>query len=206
MMRFLVFFVTVFLMSAPVKAHPHAWIDMETAVIVNGKGEVTGLRIGWLFDDFYSAFTMDGISVTQEALNALAETNLKNLSEYDYFTRVLVDGEKVSVKPVTQYQTEVIENRLWMEFVVELTASVNPMKSNVTYSVFDPTYYVEILHAKEGDPIRIEGGENLGCAYNVTPPEPPEEIYLLASSLDKTQTAGNSIGTYFAEKVSLQCR
>jgi len=202
---FRVLLFVLFFFPSVAKAHPHAWIDMETAVLFDDKGMVTGLRVGWLFDDFYSAFSMEGIQPTQKRLNELAEANLKNLSEYNYFTQMKVEGQLLKHKPVETYTTQLIGNRLWLEFDVMLETAINPKKQSLTYAIFDPTYYVEILYSKEGDPIRMVGNSS-GCGYAVKLPEPPKEMSLMAAALDKTETAGDTIGTYFAEKVTLSCR
>lgn len=205
MVRFFIVLAVLCGLSANAKAHPHAWIDLETTVVFDDAGLVKGLRVGWLFDDFYSAFSLDGVKPTQDALNILAETNLKNLSEYDYFTQITADGKKLATQKVTDYHTELRGKRLWLEFFVPLESGVDPKKSKLTYAVFDPTYYVEILHAETGDPIRLEG-QAKGCGYRLTPPQPPEDISLMAAAMDQTQTAGDTIGDYFAEHVTLRCQ
>jgi len=44
-----------------------------------------------------------------------------------------------------------------------------------------------------------------GCAFELKQPDPDPEQVVLAASLDKTQTAGNGLGGYFAEEVFLTC-
>lgn len=205
MVRFFIVLTVLLCLSTNAKAHPHAWIDLETTVVFDDAGLIKGLRVGWLFDDFYSAFSLDGVKPTQDAFNKLAETNLKNLSEYNYFTQITADGKKLATQKVTEYNTELQGNRLWLEFFVPLVDPVDPKKVKITYAVFDPTYYVEVLHAETGDPIRLEGNTN-GCGYRLIPPQPPEDISLMAAAMDQTQTAGDTIGDYFAEHVTLRCQ
>jgi ABC-type uncharacterized transport system substrate-binding protein len=76
----------------------------------------------------------------------------------------------------------------------------------VTYSVYDPTYYIEIAHAGGADdPISFEGAAPQGCAYDLKYPDPDEEILFFASSLDQNQSAGDGLGAYFAEEVAILC-
>lgn len=209
-MRYLFVFLAILGLSHPAKAHPHSWIDLETSLIFNEKGEVAGLWVGWLFDDFYSAFTLEETArnkdggYDQKSLDALAEQNLKNLSEYSYFTFIRADEKAVSMQPVTDYKTYVSKNRLWMEFSVMLEQPLDPKTHKIDYAVYDPTYYVEILHAANGDPVQLVGNTQ-GCGYRLKTPEPPEELSLMAAGLDKTETAGDGIGVYFAERVVLSC-
>ncbi|WP_135081906.1 DUF1007 family protein [Terasakiella sp. SH-1] len=211
---FATLFVAFFLMgnSLPSQAHPHSWIDLETALLFDEKGQVTGLWVGWLFDDYYSAFTLEGMTPNaqgaydQQALNQLAEQNLKNLSEYSYFTFIQADGQKADVHPVTDYKTFVENNRLWMEFTITLKEPLHPKTQKLEYAVYDPTYYVEILHAVEGDPIQLIGEGAASCGYQLKKPEPPQELSLMAAGLDKDESAGDGIGVHFAERIEISCQ
>jgi len=199
------------LAHATARAHPHSWIDLETSLIFNDQGQVIGLWQGWLFDDFYSAFTLEGMApdkngkYDQKALNSLAETNLKNLSEYSYFTFIHKDGKQPAYHPVHDYKTFVENNRLWMEFSVMLTEPIDPKAHKIDYAVYDPTYYVEILHAATGDPVQLSGKGALGCSYRLKNPEPPKEMSLMAAAMDKSESAGDGIGIYFAQHVEISC-
>ena len=215
MKKFIRLFLLALVLSLPassLKAHPHSWIDLETALLFDKQGRVTGLWVGWLFDDYYSAFTLENMkrgedgNFNQTELNELAQTNLENLSEFNYFTFLRADEKTLPIKKVTDYKTHVEGFRLWMEFSVELEKPIDPKAHRFDYAVYDPTFYVEILHALEGDPIQIIGDSASACAYVLNKPEPPEELSLMAASLDTNETAGDGIGVYFAERVDIQCQ
>ena len=72
------------------EAHPHVWIDLRSTIVLDENGHVIGIEQEWLFDYFYSVFSVDGVvgDAQKEALTALAETNLKSLRAYNYFTEV----------------------------------------------------------------------------------------------------------------------
>jgi len=196
--------------ALPVQAHPHSWIDLETALIFDGDGKIEGLWVGWLFDDYYSAFTLEETQpdkfgeYPQEKLNELAETNLKNLAEYNYFSFLRADGKQLAIKPVTKYKTSV-KRRLWMEFTIELETPIDPRSHKIDYAVYDPTFYIEILHAENGDPIRMIGDKALGCNYKLVKPEPPKELSFMAAALNKDETPSESIGASFAEQIDILC-
>jgi len=216
MMRYFLGFLTftfcLLILASRPQAHPHSWIDLETTLLFNDQGQVTGLWQGWLFDDFYSAFTLDGMKpdengkYDQKALRKLAATNLKNLSEYSYFTFIEADGKTQPLQEVSAYKTYIQGNRLWMEFSVMLEKPLNPRDIKLEYAVYDPTYYVEILHAVQGDPIQLTGTGAMGCGYRLKKPKPPEEMSLMAAALDQNETAGDGIGVYFAEHVEISCQ
>jgi ABC-type uncharacterized transport system substrate-binding protein len=72
------------------------------------------------------------------------------------------------------------------------------------YSIFDPTYYVEILHAEIKDVIRlIDAPES--CKHSLIKPDPNPEMVALAAGLDRNQSAGDTLGAIFADKVLIEC-
>jgi ABC-type uncharacterized transport system substrate-binding protein len=189
-------------------AHPHAWIDLRTRVIMNDQGLVAALELDWLFDDFYTAliaeeFVQEG-RPSSEFLTEVANTNLANLAEYDYFTDVRLDGERLRLGEVTRSETGLRDKRLWLRFEVPLVEPVDPDLGRLTFAIYDPTYYIEILYL-EGEPVAFSGPGTDACFGRVVPPSPSFEAVALASALDRTQSAGDGLGELFAETVVVEC-
>ena len=67
-------------------AHPHAWIDVSVEVLFEPSGQVRGLRETWLFDEFFTADTVQKGERSQ--MDLLIARILGNLKEWGYFTRV----------------------------------------------------------------------------------------------------------------------
>ena len=57
------------LWSAACGAHPHSWIDMVSQLQINRDGQLTELRLAWLFDEFYSASILDDAKPMATALS-----------------------------------------------------------------------------------------------------------------------------------------
>lgn len=205
-----VFFAIGLVSISPAKAHPHAWIDLKTKLIFNDEGKLTGLKVHWLFDDFYSIYTIEVLDpdkdgkINKKQVMELAKTNLQNLSEYNYFTEVKADNDIVKLGKVTEYDSTFADNRLSMTFTVPLVTPVDPKVKNISYAVFDPTYYIEVLHEKES-PVTFSDNGPESCRTNLTEPSPTVEMMTLAASLDKTESAGDTLGKVFAQTVFLQC-
>jgi ABC-type uncharacterized transport system substrate-binding protein len=199
----------VTLAASPAAAHPHAWIDMHSEVMLDDHGGMTGLRLYWVFDEWYTGYIASDIArsetLSNEFLTSLAAQNLANLAEYDYFTKVLVDGEKVPLGKVTTFDTGLMSERLWLRFEVPLAETVDPRKRKVTYEVYDPTYYIEILHV-EDNPVTFVGQGADQCSAKVIDADPTFEAVALASALDVTQTGGDNLGELFAQTVEVSCR
>lgn len=189
-------------------SHPHAWIDLRSRVLLNDKGEIRALELAWWFDDYYTVLVAEelgtGEQPTEDYLDEIAERNLSNLQEYEYFTAITYDGERQAVSEVTRYDTEVRDGRLWMRFEVPLATPIDPKAGEVTFSVYDPTYWIEIVHL-EGEPILFSGERAEQCLGEIKQPNPTIEEVSLAAALDQDETAGDGLGELFAETVVVSC-
>ena len=195
-------------LAGPVLAHPHGWIDMQSRVLFDGDGRITGLRQVWLFDELYSAFILDEIRLAgegeEEGLAALAHEDVAALAPHDYFTVVEVAGERQAFAPVTRYDNGLTDGRIWLRFDLPLAAPVEPQRREVRYAVFDPTYYIEILHV--GDPpVRLDAPGADACGFRLIEPEPAAEIVNFAAALDMNATDDAGLGRHFAQWVELAC-
>lgn len=185
--------------------HPHGWIDLESTLLVDADGQVTGLRLGWSFDPVYTAFVLDGVKperVAQADLDALASENLGNLEAYDYFTEIEYDGHRQPLGPVREFQTALKGDQLWLQFEVPLAQPVALRGHDLHYAVYDPTYYIEIRHGSARS-ATVAGPGN--CTARLIEPQPPLAAIALASGLDRTQSGGDGLGRMFAEWVTVTC-
>jgi ABC-type uncharacterized transport system substrate-binding protein len=192
----------------PAAAHPHAWIDVESTVLLDGKGRIVAIEQQWLFDEFYTLFSLDTLKPTGDTdprLTELARVNLGNLRDYDYFLEVRAGEGRVPLATVTEFDTALRKGRLWLRFVVPLDRGVDPKKEAVSFSVFDPTYYIEMRHSK-GAVIAFRGAGAKTCSGRIIPPNPPTEAVALAAALDRNAQADNTLGALFAERVAVTCR
>lgn len=202
----------VLLLAAPTpsKAHPHAWIDVSVTVLLDDEGRVRGLHQTWLFDDFYSAFVMEGAvtigggTVSQDALDALLKENMKNLAEYNYFTDIRSGETPLDTATPVNATTRLVENRLEMAFEIPLETPVTVDAIPMVYKIYDPTYYIEMLHIDREDRITFNKPD-ASCSAVLREPNPDPEKLLYASSLDQSETGYDGLGGYFAEFVTVTC-
>lgn len=189
----------------PAAAHPHVWIDLRGTVVLDAQGRVTAIEQEWLFDPFYTVFATEGLSGAEDALTSLARENLGNLRSHDYFTEVRADGAKAPLGTVSVFESELRGGRLWMRFVVPLVTAIDPTKRVLTYAVFDPTYYIEILHL-EDYVVAFRGAGASDCSGYIVPPSPSTEAVMLAQAMDRDAAPDNMLGGIFAERVEVSCR
>lgn len=192
------------------EAHPHAWIDVTVKVLFDGQGRIYALEETWLFDPLYTAFSLEGVkrgadgAPDQKAVDALMHENMKNIKEYGYLTEVLSDGTKAKFADVRDVKSREKDKRLQLTFTLLLETPADPAKSAVEYAIFDPTYYIEMLHAEGGGAIELSGA-GTDCRHRLVPPNPNPDAVGLAAALDRTQSAGDGLGKFFAERVKIRC-
>jgi ABC-type uncharacterized transport system substrate-binding protein len=189
-------------------AHPHSWIDLRSRVIMNGEGRVAALELDWLFDDLYTAFIAQEFAKQDrppsEFLPEVANTYVSQLAEDDYFTDVRLNGERLALGEPSRAESGLRDRRLWLRFKVPLVEPVDPDSGRLTFAVYDPTYYIEILY-REGKPVAFSGPGAESCVGRIIPPNPSFEAVALASALDPTQSGGDGLGELFAETVVIEC-
>lgn len=200
----------------PAAAHPHVWIDMTTKVLFDKDGRVRALGIYWVFDPFYSSFLDLRVKELAKKGDKVAHaTFAKNMAsrikEHGYFTEATADKKRLDFAGHGKTEAGQIkggkeEGRFWVRFELTLKEPVDPKRQTFTYAVYDPTYYIEILHREKSPAHTLVGIAKDVCQAYLIKPKPDAGAQTLAASLDKTESAGDTLGQLFAEKVTLQCK
>jgi ABC-type uncharacterized transport system substrate-binding protein len=160
------------LISAVAQAHPHVWIDMRSSVNFNDKGAVDAIGVSWTFDEFYSQFATDGIDKNKnktfdaDELQALANTYIKNLKEYGYFTVVEASGKAAAFGAPTNAKAVFNKGQLTFVFRIPLATAVDPAAAKLSYASFDPTYYIDIAPT-ETSSVVFTGSAPKSCSFAV---------------------------------------
>ncbi|MFC4297266.1 DUF1007 family protein [Castellaniella hirudinis] len=190
-------------------AHPHAWIDVQSTIILSAEGLISSIEEQWLFDDLYSAAILEGLKEDSPEKKAVvsdfAAEVIKNLGPYGYFMRITANGRPVKLNTVTQFKSEMKGSQLLLSFTAPLAKPVDPAHDDVSFSVYDPTYFIQMTHRPQ-DPPTIKGAQNHSCRTQVVPPNPTPEDIARAFALDRGATPEEGLGDLFAEKVHIQCK
>lgn len=195
---------------AEVQAHPHVWIDIQAEIMFDDDGRVAALGQRWLFDEFYTAFVTEGLdgdgdgAPDAEPLDALLRDTMTNLRDYDFFSRVERGAETLAFGDISDMAVSVRDGRLEMAFVLPLATPVAPGADGLRYAVFDPSFYVEMLHAETDGAIRLVDAPD-GCGHRLRAPNPDADALSLAAALEQMDTAGDNLGILFAEWVTVRC-
>lgn len=185
--------------TGPAAAHPHAWIDVSVEVRFDPAGRVTALRQTWLFDEFYTADTVQ--KGERDKMDRLVTRILGNLREYGYFTVVKAGGQAIPLNGPVDHSARMEGHRLSMTFTVPLAQAV---PAPLAYSVFDPFYFIEMLHAERPDAIRLADAP-AGCRSHLIPAKPDPKMVAKAAAIDRGGSGGNTLGVLFAETVEIRC-
>lgn len=147
----------VLLAAAPGATHPHVFI--EYAVLVHfGASGLEGVRVSWVFDDFYSSVILrefdtnrDGVFSPAEA-RVIEQKHFAILREHHYFVELRMDGKPVAVR-VRDFQARALRGRVTYEFGVPVPGA--PSQGTLETVVDDPTFYTAFIPV-ERDPIRVQ--------------------------------------------------
>jgi ABC-type uncharacterized transport system substrate-binding protein len=194
---------------APAAAHPHGSIDLRSTVILNADGQVVAIEEEWLYDRLYTQFVSRRLGrdpdERAQAVTELARTNLKRLAPNGYFTYARADDEELKIGEVTEFESAIRDGRIWMRFVAPLATPVDPRRQSFVYSVFDPSYFIAMLHHDLGS-VGFRGAGSDACRAELERPRPTAWMTSLAAALDRFAKAPASLGINFAEKISVVCR
>ena len=195
-------------------AHPHIWIDVRSTVVLDAEGRAVAIEQEWVFDRLYSAFATEGMDPETEtgraALRELADVNVQNLKEFDYFNKVTASGDRVTLSDVTEYDSEMLWDRLSMRMLVPLSRPVDLRTEAFVYSIADPSYYIEMSHF-EGSEVGFRGPPGVqtvaagSCSGRIIPPNPTPQAIMMAQLIDQDETLEERVGALFAEKVAVEC-
>lgn len=191
-------------------AHPHVWIDSVVEMMFDQANALTGVRVYWVFDEFYSAFAVEGLdedgdgTISPAELRPLVAQNIKELKDFGYFTYVEADGKPQPYDDVTEYGMHHINGRLAMWFLVPLAKPVDPRTAKVSVTTYDPTFYIAIDPAPE-NPVRIHGAMPPACTYAVSAPPDSTDNPQYSENFFQGLDGSEGVGARFASWVRLSC-
>ncbi|WP_029681025.1 DUF1007 family protein [Thioalkalivibrio sp. AKL19] len=197
-------------LPAAALAHPHAWIDLRVGLVFNDAGELVRMDQSWRIDPTYSHMLLedltgqlDGDIDIDRALEHAAERMRENLAGHDYFTELSLDDRDLDVPPAENARLTLEERRLHLRFEIPLADHDITAGDAFTYRVYDPEYWIEILH----DPDDIVFVENRpGCEVAITEPRPDPQLIRYAATLERQDRSPvDHLGRHFAETATLEC-
>ena len=151
------------------RAHPHIWIDVSLELRFQGE-VLEGMRVVWLFDEYYSAFAVQDFDANgnkqldREEL-AVLENSHEGLKDYSYFTHLKVGDllpENLKVEVVENFTAEMKDDRLQYAFDVPLPDNLDPRETTFGVGFYDETYYID-LNVGSPRKLRVTGNWPGNC-------------------------------------------
>jgi ABC-type uncharacterized transport system substrate-binding protein len=209
-MRYFFFFLSFILgCASQAQAHPHVWVAMRSELLFGPDGRLNAVRHHWTFDDMYSAFAVQGLGKEGEIFSdahllPLAQTNVEQLVEYQYFTYVKVSGKAAEFLPATDYALHEDDKKLLtLTFTVPLKVPVSASKALI-FQVYDPSYFVDFTFERSETDSKDVGVSLVnapkGCSLSLMRPKPLEDTE--KKTLNESFFSGLSPGTDFGIKLA----
>ena len=192
-------------------AHPHEFVQMKVSLNFTDGSTVTGMRYTWLFDEFFSAYAVgpadeDGDGKPEQAgLDKLIREILGNIKPIDYFTKFDTQEFVPKLAAANPVSSTMIGRQLQIVFDVPFQKPVSAKENPFSFSIYDDEFYIAMNVSTDDDAITFQSAAS-GCSYDLTLPDPSDDVKAFASSLDKTQSGGPDLGLNFAEWVSVRCK
>ena len=197
-------------------AHPHVWIKNRTDVIFNDQGLITGIAIEWDFDKEYTKVAIEGLDANGDGyysageLQLLASENIKALKDYDYFVYAKLGDQKVTYGEVTDFGQHHTSDILKMYFTVPLTKPIDPKSGQVSYMIYDPSFYIAIDYP-DASAVSAIGKTPTGCSVEIRKPPSDEETsetrqMLSEKPADWQPDTQQDFGSLFAQPVAVICK
>ncbi|RYG93031.1 DUF1007 family protein [Loktanella sp. IMCC34160] len=202
-------------LAAPLRAHPHVFIDTSVTVVFDDAGRVAGVRLVWLYDDFFSLLLTEDMGLDPDGDMVLTEAELQELSDFvldwpEGFAGDLTlehGGVALPLGPRQAAQVRLVDGRMEESHYRPLQTPVAASDAPLIVAPYDPYYYT--AHIVD-EVIGLEGGA--GCAARLHPADiaaaqTQAEQILFGRSIDQFGPEENlpEVGHLFADRVEVTC-
>lgn len=138
------------LIPAPAFAHPHVFVDTTVRAVFDDQGRMTGLRIGWTYDELFSLLLVEDGGHDTDGDGSISDIEMKALDGFDMDwgsdflgdTYPEQDGRPLALVTGPQdWVTGWKDGRLWSEHTRTFAAPVDMAEGPVVIKAYDPGYY-----------------------------------------------------------------
>lgn len=169
-MKSAVFALGLTLLSAPVAAHPHVFIDATLELEVDQAFQLHEVRAIWVYDELYTMLLLgdlgldpdgDGVLLPDEQAKLLAaESTWDPMYEGD--TYAFIGEEKVALGPPHDFEVVLKDGRITSSHRRALVTPVDLATEKMRWKAYDPWYYAAFTLSGGA---QIKGAEGCQVAY-----------------------------------------
>lgn len=131
-------------------AHPHVFVEYSFDLLFTNDG-LEGLRVTWVFDEFYSSLLRQTYDVNRdrhfspEEARRLEQEQFKYFRPFNYNTDLLLNGTPVPVPEARNFQPNVRDHRVAFTFTLPVRAS-HPREGTIEVVADDPDFYFAMAY------------------------------------------------------------
>jgi len=191
-------------------SHPHAWIDLHVTVMFDEHQAVKGLEQTWVFDPVYTMLLLEEMDEQldgadrQTAMRQTGERMITSMRDYDYLTRFEHNDEHFVGESVDNVAVTLDDDaQLRFTFRLLLEQARDVQSSPLSYRIYDPLYYIEMLHPSAQTVIAAPDAGSCEVAINQPRPTPSQVARATLADAGVTDTEG--LGRHFAQTVVIDC-
>lgn len=193
-------------LAAGASAHPHVLVDMTIEPEFNHDDELIAVHQSWRFDTFYSLMLQEEIMAGgSEGKQRLVDDIVENLKGHDYYSRFFLNDEPITFDRITDQTLEEDDRAMEFHFTLHVAEPQHINGNQLSYRIYEPTYYIEMLHA-EDQPLRL-GERTERCQTDLEKPTPSTEKLERAVEVDEDGVDEDpTLGQHFAETMTISCQ
>jgi ABC-type uncharacterized transport system substrate-binding protein len=163
-------YVFLFIVTAPLFAHPHVFIDNSFDFIFDDES-LRGIEVTWVFDEMFSASIIMDYDANKNRIfeekesQAVERGAFSNLKNYDYFLHIDIDGKNFTIKTVNDFTAEITDNRMVYHFFIPLKVGARPTYRVVDAGCWDRDYFCDVKYTN--DPVKLENDSRIESSWKM---------------------------------------
>lgn len=131
-------------------AHPHVYIDAALDLIYDEQGRLTGVKVGWSYDELYSLLIVEDLALDPDGDSVLTPDERATLQGFDadwepgFDGRLYlhVGGQPVALAPPQDFDADYRDGRVISHHLRPLAQPL-PGDASLQVQVYDPEFYVD---------------------------------------------------------------
>lgn len=150
--------------------HAHVWISGALIINFDEQG-MSGFRQEWVMDEMFSAMLIHDHDKNMNKkfepaeVKDLYENAFTNLKNFDFFTRVKIDGKTFAVKYVKDFDAMIIKDIVVYHFFVPCHIKADKKDKEIRIAVYDESFYTNFTILK--DQVFLENASGYDCRYEI---------------------------------------
>lgn len=152
-------------------SHPHVFIQNTLAIVFDQQG-LAGVRVKWVFDEFFSSMIAGDYDRNHNSrlegseIKMIEKEAFANLTNFDYFTFIKIEGRPFKVKYIRDFSAALAAGKLIYDFLIPCHVKARSTFKEFIISQYDPSYYTLVVFAKD-QPVKVQNGSNFEISYRI---------------------------------------